>query len=274
MSLSDIPKFERDNHLKINVYALEKRNIFPVYLSKYTGIARRIHLLLLSDENSWHYCLIKNLDCVLKILLRATNTANSKNNEQKFCEVCLQSVARDKFSLHKSLCSFLQPKIIEMAAKGTTLSFKNWHKTFKCPFVVYADLEAFDVKTEDFDLAAEQMQSGLNSGGASTTVIENQYPCSFGVVLVDVRLGRVKMEKFYRGDDFIAVLMNTLRSWVRWADRCQKLVNKKCYRIGWSLAVFVIKVFLESCMTVPKKKLCTTVMLQEKFLLLHTTAVI
>ena len=105
-----------------------------------------------------------------------------------------------------------------MAAKGTTLSFKNWHKTFKCPFVVYADLEAFDVKTEDFDLAAEQMQSGLNSGGASTTVIENQYPCSFGVVLVDVRLGHVKMEKFYRGDDCIAVLMNTLRSWVRWAD--------------------------------------------------------
>ena len=59
MALSDIPKFERDYHLKINVYALEKRKNFPVYLSKYTGVARRIHLLLLSDENSWHYCLIK-----------------------------------------------------------------------------------------------------------------------------------------------------------------------------------------------------------------------
>ena len=63
------------------------------------------------------------------------------------------------------------------------------------------------------------MQSGLNSGGPSTTVIENQYPCSFGVVLVKVRLGHVKMDKFvYRRDDCIAVLMNTLRSWVRWAD--------------------------------------------------------
>ena len=218
MALSDIPNFERDSHLKTNVYALEKRKKFPVYLSKYTGVARRNHLLLLSYKNNWHYCLSKNLDRVLKILLRTTNTANYENNQRKFCKVCLQSVARDKFSHHKSLCSSLQPQIVEMAAKGTTLTFKNWHKTFKCPFVVYADLEAFDVKTEDFDLAAEQMRSGLNSGGPSTTIIENQYPCSFGVVLVDVHLGHVEIEKFYRGDDCIAVLMNTLRSWVRWAD--------------------------------------------------------
>ena len=216
MALSDIPKLERDNHLKKRVYALEKRKVFPVYLSKYTGGTRRIHLLLLSDENNWHYCLIKNLERVLKILLQTTNTAKTKSHGRKFCEVCLQSVARDKFSLHKSLCSSLQPQIIEIAAKGTMLTFKNWHKTFNGPFVVYADLESFDVKTEEFDLAAEQMQSGLNSGGPSTTVIETQYPCTFGVDLVEVRLGYVKMEKLYRGDDCIAVLMNTLRSWVRW----------------------------------------------------------
>ena len=66
LALSDIPKFEKDNHLKINVYAFEQRKIYPVYLTKYAGVARRVHLLLLSDENSWHYCLIKNLDRLLK----------------------------------------------------------------------------------------------------------------------------------------------------------------------------------------------------------------
>ena len=106
-----------------------------------------------------------------------------------------------------------------MAPKGTKITFKNWHKTFKCPFVVYADLEALDVRTEDFDLAAEQMQNGLNKDGASTTVVEYQYPCSFGAVLVDVRYSHVKIEKFYRGDDCIAILMDTLRSWVKWANK-------------------------------------------------------
>ena len=63
------------------------------------------------------------------------------------------------------------------------------------------------------------MQSGLNKDGASTTVVEYQYPCSFGAVLVDVRYSHVKIEKFYRGDDCIAILMDTLRSWVKWADK-------------------------------------------------------
>ena len=129
VALTDIPTFERNNQLKINVFAYEQTKFFPVYLSKLKVQSKRINLLLLSEENNWHYCLIKNLDRVMKILLRSFATANSKNNIRKFCERCLQSIAREKFQLHKSLCEHHQPQVIQMPEEGTTLRFKNWQKT-------------------------------------------------------------------------------------------------------------------------------------------------
>ena len=218
VALTEIPTFERNNQLKINVFAYEQTKLFPVYLSKLKGQSKRIILLLLSEENNWHYCLIRNLDRAMKILLRSLATANSKNNIRKFCERCLQSIAREKFQLHKSLCEHHQPQVIQMPEEGTTLRFKNWQKTFKCPFVVYADLEALDVRTDDFEPVEEIVKNGLNQGSASSFVVEKQYPCSFGAVLVDSRNSEVQLKKFYRGENCISVLMSTLRSWVKWAD--------------------------------------------------------
>ena len=129
------------------------------------------------------------------------------------------SVAREKFKLHKSLCEHHQPQVIEMPQQGSTVNFKNWQKTFKCLFVVYADIEALDVGTEDFELAEELLETGLKKEGASSFVTENQYPCSYGAVLVNNKRSSVKMEKFYRGEDCIAVLMQTLQKWLRWKDK-------------------------------------------------------
>ena len=134
VALTDIPAFEKNNHLKINVFAYEQTKFYPVYLSKYRGKTKRINLLLLSEENNWHYCLIKNLDRVTKVLLRSPATANSKNNIRKFCKRCLQSIAREKFKLHKSLCEHHQPQVIQMPEEGSTVKFKNWQKNFQMPF--------------------------------------------------------------------------------------------------------------------------------------------
>ena len=84
MSLSQIPRFEKDYNVKINVYAFEEpRTIYPAYLTKIKGGGKPISLLLLNDKKS-HFCLIKNLDRLLKTLLRSDRTANSKNNLRKF----------------------------------------------------------------------------------------------------------------------------------------------------------------------------------------------
>ena len=148
--------------------------MYPAYISKCKISAKLINLLFLSDESNWHYCLIKNLDRVLKVLLRSAATASSKNNVRKFCERCLPTVARENFKLHKSLCEHHQPQVIEMPPQGSTSKLKNWQKTFKCPFVVYAELEALDVRTEDFEVEQELLETGLNKSGASSCVTENQ----------------------------------------------------------------------------------------------------
>ena len=74
-----------------------------------------------------------------------------------------------------------------MPTDGTQISFNTWHKETRPPFVIYADLEAFDVRTDKFKEMQTKYDSGLNSKSAETMIIEHQYPCSFGMVLVDVR---------------------------------------------------------------------------------------
>ena len=111
----------------------------------------------------------------MKVLLRSPATARSKNNLKKFCECCLQSIAREKIKLDKTLYEHHQQQVIEMPKDESTVKFKNWQKTFKCPFV-YADLHALDVRTDSFESFEVLIENGLNNRYASSYVIENQYP--------------------------------------------------------------------------------------------------
>ena len=83
--------------------------------------------------------------------------------------------------------------------------FVNWEKTQKCPFVVYADLEALNV--------------AVNVAKWTTTVIfGSQVPASFGANLVNGGTNSVIAESFYRGEVSIDRLMNCLRRWNSWCD--------------------------------------------------------
>ena len=53
--------------------------------------------------------------------------------------------------------------------------------------------------------------------GWSTIVIENQFPASYGTVLVDSRSNSVVKESFYRGDNSINKLVDCLR-WLKFCD--------------------------------------------------------
>ena len=59
MSLTDVPKFEKQNNIGINVFGFEKNKILPLYLSG-NGTHKVIPLLLLTDGLTNHYCLITN----------------------------------------------------------------------------------------------------------------------------------------------------------------------------------------------------------------------
>ena len=63
-----------------------------------------------------------------------------------------------------------------MPIESPSVEFVSWEKTQKCPFVVYADLEAINVASPQTPRVKSR-----------TKEIERQYAASFGAVLIDTR---------------------------------------------------------------------------------------
>ena len=80
MPLTDVPKFEKQNNIGINVFGFEKNKILPLYLSK-IKTQKIIPLQLLTDGLTSHYCLITNFHAFMarqfeKGIITCISTAN------------------------------------------------------------------------------------------------------------------------------------------------------------------------------------------------------
>ena len=61
-----------------------------------------------------------------------------------YCRRCLNHFAtQEKLATHKECCSANEAVKIELPEEGTTLSFKNYNRSMRVPFIVYADFESF-----------------------------------------------------------------------------------------------------------------------------------
>ena len=79
MSLTDVPKFEKQNIIGINVFGFEKNKILPLYLSK-LKTQKIIPLLLLTDGLTSHYCSITNFHAFM-----ARQFSGKEHHRYKFC---------------------------------------------------------------------------------------------------------------------------------------------------------------------------------------------
>ena len=144
MSLTDVPKFEKQNNIGINVFGFEKNKILPLYLSG-KGTHKVIPLLLLTDGLTSHYCLITNFHAFM-----ARQFGKRNHNLYKYCERCLpgfwNSTALEK---HLDLCGKHKAVRITMPTEDSKIEFTNWHKTFSVPLVIYADTEAVSLKHDN-----------------------------------------------------------------------------------------------------------------------------
>src|SRR5688572_17219211 len=133
-----ISKFERNNNISINVFGYENDvNLFPLYLSKYEN-DRCVDLLLISDGEKKHYCWIKNFNRLM------TAQTDKSVNSMHYCKRCLIGFSRkDSLRKHVEYCSQHEAQKIELPEPGTMLSFKNYYRKMRVPFVVYADFESF-----------------------------------------------------------------------------------------------------------------------------------
>ena len=63
--LSDIDKFEKNNKIYVNVFGYDEgENVYPRHVAKNEGA---IDLLLISDGEKSHYCLIKNFNKLMTV---------------------------------------------------------------------------------------------------------------------------------------------------------------------------------------------------------------
>ena len=137
VKLDQIVIFEKFNpSISINVFGFEG-DVYPLRLSK-TKSEQIVNLLLISDGEKQHYCLIKSLSRLLSSQMSKHEHANS------FCLNCLNHFPNEeKLKIHEEYCLKNQAIKIEMPEKGSLVTFIHHNRSMKVPFVVYADFEAF-----------------------------------------------------------------------------------------------------------------------------------
>ena len=138
VSLPDIDKFEKQNvGINVNVFGYEANIVVPLRLSTLYD-SNNVDLMLISNDTTQHYCLIKNFS-------RLLTGQTGGNNTLHYCRRCLNGfrsiVSLDK---HKEFCNgndVVARKILP--EPGTILEFNNFNKSMRVPFVIYADFESF-----------------------------------------------------------------------------------------------------------------------------------
>ena len=84
VKLRDIDRFENLNENKsVNVFAYEEKKIFPARIIKAKGRQHHVNLLVITDNESHHFILIKNLN---RLLVRQYKKYNGR---LYFCPYCL-----------------------------------------------------------------------------------------------------------------------------------------------------------------------------------------
>ncbi|KMQ84261.1 hypothetical protein RF55_18085, partial [Lasius niger] len=136
MTLNQIKKFEHANDISINVYSISENCIIPLRLSEQKK-ARHINLLYVEEDNVGHFACIQNLS-------RLVSKQLSKKDHKKYiCDRCLHYFeSEEKLQAHTVDCGKLNDCAIRLPSdKDKWLSFNNYARKERLPFIVYADLE-------------------------------------------------------------------------------------------------------------------------------------
>ena len=137
VQLNALDKFERQNPtISINVFGHEE-SVYPLRVSKCDD-RESVDLLLISDDEKRHYCLIKIMSRLL------SSQTSKRNGVQYYCMRCLNPFhSQESLDKHLEYCSTHEAVKTEMPGEGTILSFKNYNRSMRVPFIVYADFESF-----------------------------------------------------------------------------------------------------------------------------------
>lgn len=199
VKIKDIPRFERQNSLGINVFRLDGIKICPLFISKQEKSIKRINLLLLEEESEYHYTWVKDIHKFL-------HGQKTHHGNRYYCEICITSnyATEKELAAHKEVCNGRDaPTVrIEMPKEGkNVIKFKNLRNKMKVPFVVYADFESINEKIQSVSPSSDK---------TSTTHVQKQSASAFCYVVVRSD-GHVYDPVEYRGPNAAAKFLETVQ---------------------------------------------------------------
>ncbi|GBN56669.1 hypothetical protein AVEN_110036-1 [Araneus ventricosus] len=188
--LNKIPIVERLNNLRINVFGYEENEVFPLYVSKRVD-EECINLLLIADEETQHYSLIRNMSRLLGHLTK-------HKTKHHYCYRCLHRFAKDEMlKEHLQYCNDHSPQHIKMPAEGEHfIKFVNVHYQHPLPYIIYADFESLIVK---------EVHTSLN-----TEIIARHEACGYAYVIIGPDGRSVKPIAIYRVENAVKHFMENI----------------------------------------------------------------
>ena len=143
-------------------------------------------LLLISNENGFHYVYVKDFN-------RFMCNKTKKKNKKYFCKCCLQCFSSEKVLIeHKGNCLIINGKQ-SVELKSGSISFKNYFKQLPVSFNIYAD----------FECILKKVESSSKNNGSYTEKYQDHIPCSlaYKVACVDNKFS--KKVVLYRGKNAV-----------------------------------------------------------------------
>lgn len=167
-TVKDIRKFCTLNKTSINIFGIEKKEIFAMELAK---TVKRVHYNLLYIENGIgaHFCLITSMS---RLLSRQLTRDGRKKH---FCFRCMLRFSSNKnLKKHIKQCGNEPKTTIKLPDEPTYYKFTNYAACQLSPIVITLDLETF----------CRPISSCEPNPKNSFTHNTNQHvPCSFGAYL-------------------------------------------------------------------------------------------
>ena len=174
---SDIPKFEKLNDVKINVFEYPNGDYTKLPIIVYNTMKRNdnvCNLLLLTNGVTEHFVVIRNLSRLLK-------KPHSKDNKKYYCTQCLTASfsSQEHLAEHQELCFKHEAVQTRYPSKDKKMyKFGNYGNMFKHPFCAFMDFEStllpVDIKSEN-DNTVKYQQHRPNSCGIKYNCIHDNH---------------------------------------------------------------------------------------------------
>lgn len=156
--IKDIPKFEKQNGLAINVfgyYLNEKsmESIYNLHISIYHDdpeiYEKRFELLYIEnqDHTNGHYVGITNFNALAAKIVNGYTRKATTDSYFNICRKCIVPFNSEKeYKKHLPYCKTGSPAVKLPEEKDKVIKFKNFHRKFRHHLAIYADTEALLVK--------------------------------------------------------------------------------------------------------------------------------